>query len=156
MVELVISQAIRSFLVGLVVKLPITIESLIIKTWCRMYQCTKGTHITTENGNCICILCMLLELQHVHGYSVDVAPKKSECFIIVATKGTHCSGSFEILSENSAPIQVMVKGPPPMKAVLFDAKFHGEGGLDPSETEGSFSFKADYDGDHKMCIMNGM
>ena len=114
-----------------------------------------GSFLMTYYIVCICILCMLLELQHVHGYSVDVAPKKSECFIIVATKGTHCSGSFEILSENSAPIQVMVKGPPPMKAVLFDAKFHGEGGLDPSETEGSFSFKADYDGDHKMCIMNG-
>jgi hypothetical protein len=51
---------------------------------------------------------------------------------------------------------VVVKGPAPMKEVLFDAKFHDEGGLDATETEGSFSFKADYDGDHKMCIMNGM
>ena len=98
---------------------------------------------------------LMLQLQSVYGYSVDVKPKESECYIIETTKGTHCSGSFEILSENSSPVQVMVKGPPPMKAVLFDAKFHGEGGLDPTETEGSFSFKAEYDGDHKMCIMNG-
>ena len=98
---------------------------------------------------------IMLQLYQVHGYSVDVKPKHSECFVIVTSKGTHCSGSFEILSENSAPIEVTVKGPPPMKAVLFDAKFHGEGGLDPTETEGSFSFKAEHDGDHKMCIMNG-
>ena len=95
-------------------------------------------------------------LTAIAAYSVDVESKTKNCFIVHADKGTHCSGSFEILSEDSAPISVSVKGPPPVSEAYFDAKFFGEGGLDPKESEGSFSFKANYDGDHTMCILNGL
>jgi hypothetical protein len=95
-------------------------------------------------------------LSSILSYSVDVESKTKHCFVVHADKGTHCSGSFEILSENSAPISVSVKGPKPVSESYFDAKFFGEGGLDPKETEGSFSFKASYDGDHTMCILNGL
>ena len=70
-----------------------------------------------------------------YGYSVEVPSKSSECYILTVTVGTHCSGSFEILSENSGPIEVKVTGPPPTSENLFKAKFFGEGGLDPKETE---------------------
>ena len=92
----------------------------------------------------------------INGYSIEVPSGSSECFSLTVPIGTHCSGSFEILSDNSAPIEVNVHGPEPTSESLFKAKFFGEGGLDPKETEGSFSFNAKYRGDHTMCILNGL
>jgi hypothetical protein len=69
------------------------------------------------------LFCILLRS---NSYSIEVESRSSECFILSTAKGLHCSGSFEILSENSAPIQVNVKGPAPVSEVYFDAKFFGE------------------------------
>ena len=68
-------------------------------------------------------------LSSILSYSVDVESKTKHCFVVHADKGTHCSGSFEILSENSAPISVSVKGPKPVSESYFDAKFFDRGGI---------------------------
>lgn len=89
-----------------------------------------------------------------NSYSIEVKPGSIECFIVSAKTGTPCSGSFEILASDAVPIHVTVKGPDSAQSLLFEAKFTGVGALDPNESEGSFSFVAESDGDYSMCIAN--
>ena len=71
------------------------------------------------------LLVFLTLIQNINAYSVEIDARTKECFILSVTKGTHCSGSFEILSEDSSPIEVKVKGPPPTSEIFFNAKFFG-------------------------------
>ena len=98
---------------------------------------------------------ILASLTPLYSLSVDIAPGKKECFLISATIGMPCYGSFEILSPNPEPLTITVKGPAPKYTVYSESKYSGEGALSPDATEGSFSFNADIDGDYSLCIANG-
>lgn len=85
-------------------------------------------------------------------YSITLTPKSKQCFIIEATAGTACSGSFEVISGD--PLTIAVKVADPKGGVQFESKYV-EGQTESDLSEGSFSFDADYDGDYTMCIGNG-
>jgi hypothetical protein len=93
--------------------------------------------------------------RHASAYSVEISPNQEECFLLPDVKiATACSGSYEVISSNIVPIQVIVTGPS-SKVPIYEAKYFGPGALDLKETEGSFSFVAKSSGDYKMCISNG-
>jgi len=93
----------------------------------------------------------------VNSYSITIPSGREECFIVSTKTGTPCSGSFEVItSSDLLPIRVTVHSPKKKQTPLFEAKFSGKGALDPNESEGSFSFVAEHDGDYSMCIANGI
>jgi hypothetical protein len=49
----------------------------------------------------------------------------------------------------------MVVGPAPGNKLYFESKYTGPGALQSDQTEGSFSFDAELDGDYSFCISNG-
>ena len=66
-----------------------------------------------------------------------------------------CYGNFEILSPNPKPLTIAVTGPSPNHTVFFMSKYDGEGAVEESATEGSFSFDVEEEGDYTMCMVNG-
>lgn len=94
-------------------------------------------------------------IDYVHCYSVEINPGEKECFSVAATSGMPCSGSFEVLEENPKPIVVTVNGPAPHIKTYFESKFNGEGSLTEEQSEGTFSFDAETEGDYSICISNG-
>ena len=97
----------------------------------------------------------LLSVCVVDGLSVSVKPGSMECFIVTASTGTHCFGSFQILSSDPEPISITVVGPAPAHTMYHESRYRGTGAIDTDETEGSFAFDADLEGDYNLCISNG-
>lgn len=75
--------------------------------------------------------------------------------MVSATAGLPCSGSYEIISPNPEPISISVVGPTPTNKVYFESKYSGPGALRSDQTEGSFTFDAEIDGDYSLCFANG-
>jgi hypothetical protein len=101
------------------------------------------------------VLTLFIFTRHAASYSIEISPNQEECFLLPDVKiATACSGSYEVISSNIIPIQVVVTGPS-SKTPIYEAKYFGPGALDLKETEGSFSFVAKSSGDYKMCISNG-
>jgi hypothetical protein len=86
--------------------------------------------------------------------SVNVKPGQAECFFVTTTPETPCFGSFEILSPDPEPLSILVRGPLPLHKVVHESRYRGDGAIDKHETEGSFSFTADLEGDYGLCITN--
>ena len=106
----------------------------------------------------LCALIFLLVLNifpTTDSLSVSVKPGFMECYIISASPGTACFGSFEILSPDPEPISVSVVGPPPAHKLYHESRYRGAGAIESDETEGSFAFDADLEGDYSLCISNG-
>ena len=98
---------------------------------------------------------LIFVLPCIKSLSVSVKPGQMECYIIAASPGTACFGSFEILSPDPQPISVTVIGPPPTHKLYHESKYRGVGAIEADETEGSFAFDADLEGDYSLCISNG-
>eukprot|EP01039_Chlorochromonas_danica_P005275 gene5275-5810_t len=110
------------------------------------------------------LLITLILLPFISSYSIDIAPGGKECFIVKAAVGIPITGSFEVIHPDANYISVTVTGP---KGFLHYAKKNSQhenndkeeenidkhGGEESSE--GFFSFDAEFDGDHTMCIFNG-
>lgn len=100
----------------------------------------------------------------VWGYSVELLPGVKDCFIIMASVGSPVTGSFEVIHPDSKYIKVRVTNP---KGFLHYEKQSKEGLGEEAEaqqvakdggeesSEGFFSFDAEVDGEHTMCIANG-
>jgi hypothetical protein len=78
-----------------------------------------------------------------------------ECFILTATQGMPCFGSFEILSPDPEPLSITLTGPAPTHKLYHESKYRGDNALNDDQTEGSFAFDADSNGDYELCIANG-
>lgn len=100
------------------------------------------------------VILFLAFFQSVYSLSVTIQPSQSECFFVTTTPETPCFGSFEILSSNPEFLSVVVRGPQPLNKLLHESRYRGAGAIDIHETEGSFSFTADVEGDYSLCIQN--
>jgi hypothetical protein len=89
------------------------------------------------------------------GLSTSVDAGKMECFILTAAAGMPCFGSFEILSPDPEPLSITLTGPAPTHKLYHESKYRGPNALDEDQTEGSFAFDADLNGDYELCIANG-
>jgi hypothetical protein len=98
---------------------------------------------------------LLILIERVVCFSVEVSSGQSECFVVKARSGGTCSGSFEILSPNPRPVAVKVFGPEPLRITYYETKFSGQGAVDETSSEGNFLFEAESDGDYTMCLTNG-
>mmetsp|Transcript_4615 Transcript_4615/g.5052 ORF Transcript_4615/g.5052 Transcript_4615/m.5052 type:complete len:211 (-) Transcript_4615:114-746(-) len=90
-------------------------------------------------------------------YSIDILPGQKECFIVMSSIGNPVTGSFEVIHPDAKFIEVAVTGP---KGFLHYEKKpkkdkSGEEGDDEESSEGFFSFDAELNGEHTMCISNG-
>jgi p24 family protein beta-1 len=97
---------------------------------------------------------LLASLQSVTSLSTNVKPGQSECFLVTTTPETPCFGSFEILSSEPESLSIVVRGPQPVNKLIHESRYQGVGAIDRHETEGSFSFTADLEGDYSLCIRN--
>jgi hypothetical protein len=93
-------------------------------------------------------------LRTLNSLSVNIKPGQSECFLLTTTPETPCFGSFEILSSEPEPLSILVRGPHPLNKLVHESRYRGDGAIDKHETEGSFSFTADLEGDYSLCIHN--
>lgn len=92
----------------------------------------------------------------VGAYSVTVEAGASECFVVTAeAAGATCSGSFEVLDADPAPIAVKLVGPEPLLTMYYETRFSGPGAVDASSSEGNFLFSTEAAGDHTLCFSNG-
>jgi hypothetical protein len=89
----------------------------------------------------------------VEGYSTEVGAGKVECFIVATMVGTTITGNFEVLDDATEHIAVTVKDP--AGKVEYETRFSGKGAVDRRNSEGTFDFDAQADGDYTMCIENG-
>jgi hypothetical protein len=101
------------------------------------------------------LLFLAASVKFAYPYSINVEAGEYECFIVTASRGITCTGSFEVITPDPTPIVVTVKGPAPKKSLHFESKGKSEETSLKDLSEGSFSFEADSDGDHTMCIYNG-
>lgn len=85
---------------------------------------------------------------------MSVHSGSEECFFLTATIGSSCFGSFEILSKDPESLTISVHGPVPNRRLIHESKYSGPGSIDKIETEGSFAFDVEYEGDHSMCMKN--
>lgn len=115
----------------------------------------KSFKIKSLTVSTIILLWNSFTVKYVNCYSVEINPGQKECFSVAATSGMPCSGSFEILEENPKPITVKVTGPTPHAKNYFESKFSGDGSLTEEQSEGTFSFDAETEGDYSLCISNG-
>ncbi|EKU19997.1 transmembrane emp24 domain trafficking protein 2 [Nannochloropsis gaditana CCMP526] len=91
------------------------------------------------------LLLLILLLKPATSFTVEVAPGTVECYITVATQGDDFLGNFEVLTGGSyAPVEVTVEGP--------DGKLLWRAA---DKSEETFSFEAEENGDHTLCISNG-
>lgn len=90
----------------------------------------------------------------VFSFSTDLRPGNKECFIVTASLGVPLTGSFEIISGDPKDFVITVEGPPPRSMMHFESKF--KEGVDSQKdiSEGTFSFDAEVEGEHTMCIEN--
>mmetsp|Transcript_3971 Transcript_3971/g.4054 ORF Transcript_3971/g.4054 Transcript_3971/m.4054 type:complete len:219 (-) Transcript_3971:74-730(-) len=102
----------------------------------------------------VCVYFIFI-IQNIHSYSIELQPGEKQCYSVTATAGMPCSGSFEVMSDDPSPIEVIVTGPSPHHKLLFESKFKGPGALEEDQSEGQFSFDADTEGDYTLCILNG-
>lgn len=86
--------------------------------------------------------------------SVNLKSNDKQCFYLTTIIDTPCFGSFEILSNEPESIIITVTGPEPLFKLLHESKYKGEGSISKDETEGSFSFTTEENGDYKLCIEN--
>eukprot|EP01031_Cornospumella_fuschlensis_P034368 gene34368-41600_t len=103
------------------------------------------------------ILLFLSVLSVINAYSIDISPGEKECFIVKASVGVPVTGSFEVIHPDAKYINVKVVGP---KGFLHYEKSNKAEEAEEQEgseqsSEGFFSFDAEFDGDHTMCIHNG-
>lgn len=103
----------------------------------------------------LALFIFLLTLHQVSSLSTSVEPGKMECFILTATQGMPCFGSFEILSPDPEPLSITLTGPAPTHKLYHESKYRGDNALNDDQTEGSFAFDADSNGDYELCIANG-
>lgn len=87
--------------------------------------------------------------------SVEIAPATQECFMVPAKIGSTISGSFEVLTPDPRPVQVIVIGPEPTRVTQYEMTYSGEGAVDPASSEGNFLFDAEADGEYTLCLRNG-
>jgi hypothetical protein len=114
--------------------------------------------MTALIGNLVIVLLFLV--LRVRSYSIDILPGQKECFIVMASIGNPVTGSFEVIHPDAQYIQVTVVGP---KAFLHyekkpkgNLKKEGQEEADEEESsEGFFSFDAELNGEHTLCIANG-
>lgn len=103
------------------------------------------------------ILLFLSYLCAISSYSIDISPGGKECFIVKAAVGVPVTGSFEVIHPDARNINVKVVGPKGFLHYEKSNKAEESEELEGSEqsSEGFFSFDAEFDGDHTMCIHNG-
>jgi len=82
-----------------------------------------------------------------------VGAGKMECFIVRTMVGTTITGNFEVLDDATEHIAVTVKGP--AGKLEYETRFTGEGAVERHNSEGTFDFDTQADGDYTMCIENG-
>lgn len=105
----------------------------------------------------VVVLCALMWAPLAQGYSVTLESSEEHCFFVTAEQDDTCTGSFEIITPNPAPVIVTVTGPEPARTLHFESR-QGEGvdaKTDKELSEGSFQFEAEVEGDYVMCISNG-
>jgi hypothetical protein len=103
-------------------------------------------------------LFIFIFFQQVNSYSIDILPGQKECFIVMASIGNPITGSFEVIHPDAKFIKVVVTGP--KEFVHYEKKPKAEEQKEGEEeeedsSEGFFSFDAELNGEHKMCIENG-
>jgi p24 family protein beta-1 len=115
---------------------------------------SPATKMITRN---LAILLFAFLAKRCWSYSVNIEPKGKECFIVTASQGDTCSGSFEVISLYPEPIAVSVVGPPPENFLHFESiqKEGVDQKTDQELSEGSFQFDVEVSGDYTMCIENG-
>jgi hypothetical protein len=93
-------------------------------------------------------------LVQIQSYSIDVLAGDRHCFIVKAANGVPITGSYEVIHPDAKFISVTVTGP---KGYLHYEKSTKDKSEEEQEdsSEGFFSFDAELDGDHTMCISNG-
>eukprot|EP00603_Paraphysomonas_imperforata_P012940 CAMPEP_0114466498 /NCGR_PEP_ID=MMETSP0104-20121206/9100_1 /TAXON_ID=37642 ORGANISM="Paraphysomonas imperforata, Strain PA2" /NCGR_SAMPLE_ID=MMETSP0104 /ASSEMBLY_ACC=CAM_ASM_000202 /LENGTH=216 /DNA_ID=CAMNT_0001639859 /DNA_START=45 /DNA_END=695 /DNA_ORIENTATION=- len=105
--------------------------------------------------SCFVLMVVILLLDSANCLSTSVDAGKMECFILTAAAGMPCFGSFEILSPDPEPLSITLTGPAPTHKLYHESKYRGPNALGDDQTEGSFAFDADTDGDYELCIANG-
>lgn len=115
---------------------------------------SRGRYGRLQHKSMFRALVLLSAIPTLTSLSVNIKPGTSECFLVSTTLETPCFGSFEILSPDPEPLSITVRGPKPMSKVLHESRYRGQGAIDSHETEGSFSFTADIEGDYSLCISN--
>lgn len=103
-------------------------------------------------------LFIFIFFQQVNSYSIDILPGQNECFIVMASIGNPITGSFEVIHPDAKFISVTVTGPKGFlhyeKKPKSEEKKEGEEEEEDS-SEGFFSFDAELNGEHTICIANG-
>lgn len=90
----------------------------------------------------------------VTSYSIDVLPGGKDCFIVIANKGITVTGSFEVIHPDPKYIAVQVTNP--NGYLHYEKKPSAEEAEDrENSSEGFFSFDAELEGEHTLCISNG-
>jgi hypothetical protein len=103
----------------------------------------------------------LLCVVKVSSYSIDIVAGQKECFIVMTSIGNPVTGSFEVIHPDAKFIEVSVTGPKGYvhyeKSPSKELAGKAEGEADDAEisSEGFFSFDAELNGEHTMCIANG-
>lgn len=92
---------------------------------------------------------------HVTGFSVDVVPGSTDCFIVKAGLGVPITGSYEVIHPDAEYISVEVKGPKGDLHYEKKRKEKTEENQEEDASEGFFSFDAEIAGDYTFCISNG-
>lgn len=84
-------------------------------------------------------------------FTIDMEPGERACFSLVVTKGTPCSGNFELIEpdNNVGALSVEVTTPSSGGAAVPPA-YEARG-----EAEGTFAFEANEDGEMRLCLSNG-
>lgn len=90
-------------------------------------------------------------------YSIDILPGQKECFIVMSSIGNPVTGSFEVIHPDAKYMEVSVTGPKGFVHYEKKPKKLRDGELadDEESSEGFFSFDAELNGEHTMCIANG-
>jgi hypothetical protein len=100
-------------------------------------------------------------LSGTSGYSIDVLAGDRHCFVVKAAAGVPITGSFEVIHPDANFITVSVTGPKGFlhyeKVPKNRLKEGADAGKEDEEdsSEGFFSFDAEIEGDHTMCLENG-
>ena len=97
-------------------------------------------------------LYLLALLSSSEAYSIDVLAGDKHCFVVVAQAGVPITGSYEVIHPDAQHIAVTVTGP---KGFVHYEKTPKSDEAHEDLSEGFFSFDAELDGDHTLCVENG-
>ncbi len=109
--------------------------------------------MTLEGFLCLIIISLCC-CMGVYSYSIDILAGDKHCFVVKAAVGVPITGSFEVIHPDAKHIAVSVTGPKDFVHYEKSTKEKSEEEQEDS-SEGFFSFDAELDGDHTMCIANG-